>query len=90
MQDLYNCKHVFHQDCLSNFVSKEKSKGNIILLECPYPKCGKTVTKPDVESLLNLSQQLAKRNFTYNFACCPTADCPYVYEVPKNQNAKNY
>ena len=57
----------------------------IPLIECPFQNCGKTISKPDVESILNLSVSLNKKNPNINFASCPTSDCPYVYELPKNK-----
>lgn len=55
------------------------------MFECPYPGCGKTITKPDIETFLNLGMQANlnnKVNLANQFGSCPTPDCPYIYEIP--------
>jgi len=54
------------------------------MFECPYPRCMKTITKPDVETYLNLHDKNVQKQ-QVSYGCCPTVDCPYVYSNPNNR-----
>mmetsp|Transcript_28454 Transcript_28454/g.27425 ORF Transcript_28454/g.27425 Transcript_28454/m.27425 type:complete len:87 (+) Transcript_28454:604-864(+) len=58
---LYNCKHVFHQNCIRWFVGHQKNQLSVPLIECPFPKCKQGLNKKEVEDLLNQAASIAKK-----------------------------
>lgn len=55
----------------------------ITCYECPYPKCNKAIAKKDVNYMLKeikFDKAVPKKK-EIKLACCPTPDCPFIYEV---------
>ncbi|CDW86140.1 ibr domain containing protein [Stylonychia lemnae] len=80
---LKKCQHLFHQECVAQYLHQVKLTSEIPIFQCPYSKCEQEIIKEDVEKYLNKIQN----DPNISFGCCPTVGCPFVIKIPKvNRN----
>ena len=64
-------------------MQQKRQATDIPLFDCPYPKCAKMISKQEVEKYLN-----AEGGPNMSFGCCPTPDCPFVFQTPDLKSNK--
>ena len=91
--NLDNCGHLFHDTCLSDYVNQQL-KDRKFPINCP--SCLKEMDYNDFaqffeEELLEVLDEMLFKQFTdqrmKDASWCPTPDCPYVFELKKEDLA---
>ena len=82
------CGHIFHPACVNQYL-ETRITDKQIPIPCPLPECGREMSVLDVQSFADRELFEKFERFAFDlvvernpnlFTCCPTADCPFVFE----------
>lgn len=91
---LSNCEHVFHKDCLNEYIKAKIDTGSIPI-KCLALKCDKEIVEEDLKQLIN--KQLKDKYHTIylnktmdlqpDISWCPNAACNYAFFFEEGANS---
>lgn len=86
---LENCGEIFHYNCIHEYLIGKIRKSEIPVL-CPTPHCKQEISMLDFRERLDSMEFKEFEDSSFwafvakngdDFYCCPTAECPYVFEA---------